>query len=68
MNANLNALSLACAELGGGIMQDGFLMALARVPVMELFHNVGYWWRTRVRGACQWAEREKRVILEKHLR
>ncbi len=53
----MNALLLACAKLGGSIMQVGFLMALARVPVMELFHNVGYWQRTRVHRACQQAER-----------
>ena len=60
MDAILNALSLACTKSGGGIMQVGFLMALAGVPVMELFHNVGYWQRTRVRCACQWAERGKK--------
>ncbi len=59
-DAILNALLLACTESGGGIMQVGFLMALAGVPVMELFHNVGYWWRTRVRRACQRAERGKK--------
>jgi hypothetical protein len=60
MDAILNALLLACAKLGGGIMQVGFLMALAGVPVMELFHNVGYWQRTRVCCACQQAERGKK--------
>jgi hypothetical protein len=54
MAAILNAMSLACAKSGGGIfMQVGFLMALAGVPVMELFHNVGYWQRTRVCCARQ---------------
>jgi hypothetical protein len=66
MDAILNALLLACTKSGGGIMQVGFLMALAGVPVMELFHNDGYWPRTRVRCASQWAEREKRAILEIH--
>ncbi len=60
MDAILNALLLACAESGSGIMQVGLLMALVRVPVMELFHNVGYWQRTRVRRACQRAERGKK--------
>ncbi len=60
MDATLNAMSLACAESGSGIIQVGFLMALAGVPVMELFHNVGYWRRTRVCCACQWAESGKK--------
>jgi hypothetical protein len=60
IDAILNALSLACAKLGGGIMQVGFLLALAGVPVMELFHNVGYWQRMRVHCACQRAEKEKK--------
>jgi hypothetical protein len=59
MDAILNAMLLACAKLGGSIMQVGFLMTLAGVPVMELFHNVGYWRRTRVGYARQWAERGK---------
>jgi hypothetical protein len=37
-------------------MQVGFLMALAGVPVRELFVYVGYWQRTRVPRARQWAE------------
>jgi hypothetical protein len=37
VDAILNALLLACAKLGSGIMQVGFLMALARVPVMDFF-------------------------------
>jgi len=49
-------------------MQVGFRMALAGVPVRELFDNVGYWLRTRVPHACQWAESAKKVIREKHLR
>jgi hypothetical protein len=65
MDAILNALSLACAKLGGGIMQVGLLMALAGVPVMELFQNVGYWWRTMVLCARQWAERGKKSDLGK---
>jgi hypothetical protein len=65
MDAILNAMSLACAESGGGIMQVGFLMALDGVPVMELFHNVGYWRRTRVRLARQRTERGKKSDLGK---
>ena len=57
MDAVLNALLLACAKLCNSIMQVGFLMALAGVPVMELFQNIGYWRRRRVCHACQWAER-----------
>jgi hypothetical protein len=60
MDAILNALLLACTKLGGGIMQVGFLVALAGVPMMKLFHNFGYWQRTRVCHACQWAERGKK--------
>jgi hypothetical protein len=60
MDAILNALLLASAKSGGRIMQVGFLMALAGVPVMELFHDVGYWQRTRIHCACQWAERGKK--------
>ena len=40
-------------------MQVGFLMALAGVPVRELFVYVGYWQRTRVPRACQRAESVK---------
>jgi hypothetical protein len=60
MDANLNALLLACAKSGSGIMQVGFPMALARVSVMELFYNVRYWQITRVGRARQWAERGKK--------
>ena len=49
----LNALSLACAESSIGSMQVGFLMALAGVPVRELFNHVEYWWRKRVSHASQ---------------
>ena len=49
----LNVLSLVCAESSIGSMQVGFLMALAGVPVRELFDNVGYWWRKRVPRALQ---------------
>ena len=41
-------------------MQAGFLMALAGVPVRELFENVGYWQRTRVPRARQLAESAKK--------
>jgi hypothetical protein len=37
-------------------MQVGFLMALAGVPVRELFVYVGYWQKTRAPLACQRAE------------
>ncbi len=56
MHTILNALSLACAESSIGSMQVSFLMALAGVPVRELFVYVGYWRRTRVPRARQWAE------------
>jgi len=59
MHTILNALSLACAELSIGSMQVSFIMALAGVPVRELFFYVGYWRRTRVPRACQWAENVK---------
>jgi len=39
-------------------MQVGFLMALAGVPLMELFVYVGYWRRTRVPRARQRARAE----------
>ena len=47
MHTILNALSLACAESSIGSMQVGFLMALAGVPVRELFIYVGHWRRMR---------------------
>jgi len=59
MHTILNALSLACAESSIGSMQVGFLMALAGVPVKELFVYVGYWRRTRVPRARQRAENVK---------
>jgi hypothetical protein len=68
MDAILIALLLACAKSGGSIMQVGFLLALAGVPVMELFHNVGYWQRTRVSRSHQQAERGKKSDPGKHLR
>ena len=68
MHTILNALSLACAEPSIGSMQVGFIMALAGVPVRELFVYVGYWLRTRVPHARQWAESVKRVIPDKHQR
>ena len=37
MHTILNAMLLACAESSIGSMQIGFLMALAGVPVRELF-------------------------------
>jgi hypothetical protein len=39
----LNALSIAFAKLSIGSIQVGFPMALAGVPVRELFDNVGHW-------------------------
>ena len=42
MHTILNALSLACAQSSIGTMQVGFLMALAGVPVWDLFVYVGY--------------------------
>ena len=59
MHAILNAMLIVCAESSIGSMQVGFLMALAGVPVRELFVYVGYWWRTRVLRARQWAENVK---------
>jgi len=56
MHTILNALLLACAESSIGSMQVGFIMALAGVPVRELFVDVGYWRRMRVPRARQWAE------------
>ena len=41
-------------------MQVGFLMALAGVPVRELFDYVRYRRRTRVPRARQWAESTKK--------
>ena len=64
----MNVLSLACAESSIGSMQVGFLMALAGVPVRELFDYVGYWRRTRVPCARQWAESAKKGIPGKHQR
>ncbi len=52
----MNALLLAYAESSIGSMQVGFPMALAGVPVRELFDYAGYWRRKRVPRACQWAE------------
>jgi len=59
MHTILNALSLACAKSSIGSMQVGFIMALAGVPVREFFVYVGYWWRTRILRARQWAENVK---------
>ena len=55
MHAILNAMLIS--------MQVGFLMALAGVPVGELFIYVGYWWRTRVPHALDGQRAQKRVIL-----
>ena len=60
MHTILNALSLACAKSSIGSMQVGFIMALAGVPVRELFVYVGYWRRTRVPRARQRAEGAKK--------
>ena len=59
MHTILNALSLTCAKSSIGSMQVGFIMALAGVPVRELFVYVGYWRRTRVPRAHQRAENVK---------
>jgi len=61
MHTILNALLLACAESSICSMQVGFLMlmALARVPVRELFVYVGYWQRRKVPHAHQWTESVK---------
>ena len=65
----MNALLLVCAKSSIGSMQVGFLMAMAGVPVRELFVYVGYWRRTRVPCGRQPAERVKtRVIPDKHRR
>jgi len=56
MHTILNAMLLACAESSIGSMQVGFLMALAGVPVRELFVYVVYWQRARVPCARQRAE------------
>ena len=44
----LNALLLACTVLSIGSTQVSSVMALAGVPVRELFNDVGYWRRKRV--------------------
>ena len=49
-------------------MQVGFLMALAGIPVRELFDIIGYWWRTRVHVLVNGLRAHKRVIVEKHQR
>ena len=59
MHTILNALSLTCAKSSIGSMQVGFIMALAGVPVRELFVYVGYLRKMRVSRACQWAENIK---------
>ncbi len=51
----LNALSLAYAKSNVGSTQAGLIMALVGVPVKELLNDIGYWQRTRVPRACQWA-------------
>ncbi len=56
----LNALPLACTESSIGSTQVGFVMALVGVPVKELLDDVGYWRRTRVPCACQWAASVKK--------
>ena len=57
----LNAPLLAYAESNVGSTQDGFIMAfLVGVPVLELLNDVGYWRRTRVPCACQWAASVKK--------
>ena len=57
---NLIVLSLVYTKSSIGSMQDGFIMALAGVPVRGLLDNVGYWQRTRVICAHQWAESAKK--------
>jgi hypothetical protein len=42
MVANLNALLFGLAALSMGNIPVGIPMALARVPVVELFNVVGY--------------------------
>ena len=42
MVTNLNALSFGSVASSMGNMPVGIPMALARVPVVELFHVVGY--------------------------
>jgi len=42
MVTNLNALSFRTAASSMGNMPVGIPMALARVPVVELFNAVGY--------------------------
>ena len=61
----LNALSLGCTKLSIGSKLVSFVLALGRVPVKELFKDVGYWRRTRV---SQLVRAQKRVIVEKHRR
>jgi hypothetical protein len=56
----MTVLSLACAESSIGSMHVGFLMALAGVPVRELFNYVQYWRRTRVPHARQRAKSAKK--------
>ncbi len=58
--ACVNALPLACAELRVHSTQVGFVMALVGVHVKELLDDVGYWWRTSVPHACQWAASVKK--------
>ena len=57
----MNALLLVCTKSSIGSMQVGFLMALSGVPDRELFNYVGYWRRTRVPCARQWAESAKKI-------
>ena len=56
----LNTLSLARTKSSVGSMLVGFVLALVRVPVKELFVDVGYWQRTRVPCARQWAASVKK--------
>ena len=64
----LNALLLAYTKSSIGSMHIGFLMALDRVPVGELFDAVEYWQRTRVPRTRRRAESAKKSDPRKTLK
>ncbi len=52
-NTRYNTQQFGSAASSIGNMPVSILMTLARVPAVELFHLVWYWWRTGVLCACQ---------------
>ncbi len=65
MVSTFNSLLFGSAALSIGDMPVSILMALARVPTVELFDLVWYWWRTSVLRACPLAGSTKTRVCTK---